>query len=97
MNLEDAGSRARFMIRDRDGKFPCLFDAILADAGIETVLSGVQMPRMNAIMERWVQSALPEAQGTVREGELRCTAILQPTPASRRYTARLTYRHRRAP
>ena len=60
MDLEDAGSRARFMIRDRDGKFPCLFDAILADAGIETVLSGVQMPRMNAIMERWVQTCRRE-------------------------------------
>ena len=56
MDLQDAGSLARFMIRDRDGKFPGLFDAILADAGIETVLSGVQMPRMNAIMERWVQT-----------------------------------------
>jgi putative transposase len=54
MDLEDAGSRARFLIRDRDGKFPALFDAILADAGIETVLSGVRMPRMNAICERWV-------------------------------------------
>ena len=52
MDLEDAGSRARFLIRDRDGKFPGPADAILADAGIETVLSGVQMPRMNAIMER---------------------------------------------
>ena len=60
MDLEDAGSRARFMIRDRDGKFPCPFDAILADAGIETVLSGVQMPRMNAIMERWVQTCRRE-------------------------------------
>jgi putative transposase len=60
MDLEDAGSRARFMIRDRDGKFPCLFDAILADAVIETVLSGVQMPRMNAIMERWVQTCRRE-------------------------------------
>jgi len=54
MDLEDAGSRARFMIRDRDGKFPGLFDAVLKDAGIETVLSGIQMPRMNAVMERWV-------------------------------------------
>src|SRR5207342_2397449 len=60
MDLEDAGSRARFLIRDRDGKFPGLFDAILADAGIETVLSGVQMPRMNAIMERWVQTCRRE-------------------------------------
>jgi len=55
MDLEDAGSRARFLIRDRDGKFLGPFDAILADAGIEVVLSGVQMPRMNSIMERWVQ------------------------------------------
>ena len=60
MDLEDAGSRARFLIRDRDGKFPGLFDAILADAGIEVVLSGVQMPRMNSIMERWVQTCRPE-------------------------------------
>jgi putative transposase len=60
MDLEDAGCRARFLIRDRDGKFPCLFDAILADAGIETVLSGVQMPRMNSIMERWVQTCRRE-------------------------------------
>ena len=54
MNLEDAGSRARFLIRDRDGKFPALFDAVLKDAGIVVVLSGIQMPRMNAVMERWV-------------------------------------------
>jgi hypothetical protein len=46
MDLEDASSRARFLIRDRDGK-------ILNDAGIEVILSGVQMPRMNSIMERW--------------------------------------------
>ena len=54
MDLEDAGSRARFLIRDRDGKFPSLFDAVLEDAGIEAVLSGIRMPRMNAVMERWV-------------------------------------------
>src|SRR5216110_1618837 len=36
MDLEDAGCRARYLIRDRDGKFPALFDTILADAGIET-------------------------------------------------------------
>jgi putative transposase len=60
MDLEDAGCRARFLIRDRDAKFPGLFDAILADAGIETVLSGVRMPRMNSIMERWVQTCRRE-------------------------------------
>jgi transposase InsO family protein len=56
MDLEDTGAKARYMIRDRDAKFPELFDQVLADAGIQVVLSGVQMPRMNSIMERWVQT-----------------------------------------
>jgi transposase InsO family protein len=60
IDLEDAGYRARFLIRDRDGKFPDLFDAILADAGIQVVLSGVQMPRMNSIVERWIQTCRHE-------------------------------------
>ena len=60
MDLEDADSRARFLIRDRDGKFSGLFDDVLKDAGIEIVLSGVQMPRMNAFMERWVQTCRRE-------------------------------------
>jgi transposase InsO family protein len=60
MDLEDTGCRAKFLIRDRDGKFPALFDTILADAGIEVVLSGIRMPRMNAIMERWVQTCRHE-------------------------------------
>jgi hypothetical protein len=60
MDLEDAGCRARFLIRDRDGKFPDLFDTVMADAAIETVLSGVRMPRMNSITERWVQTCRHE-------------------------------------
>ncbi|GAB2722801.1 integrase core domain-containing protein [Kitasatospora kifunensis] len=60
MDLEDAGCRARYLIRDRDGKFPDLFDAILQDAGIEVVLSGIRIPRMNSIMERWVQTCRHE-------------------------------------
>jgi transposase InsO family protein len=60
MDLQDAGCRARFLIRDRDGKYPQLFDAVLRDAGIEVVLSGVRMPRMNSITERWVQTCRRE-------------------------------------
>lgn len=60
MDLDDAGYRARFLIRDRDGKFPHLLDVILANAGIEVILSGVQMPRMNSIIERWVQTCRHE-------------------------------------
>ena len=54
MDLEDAGSRAKFMIRDRDSKFTDAFNAVLNDAGLQVVLSGVRLPRMNSIMERWV-------------------------------------------
>ncbi|WAP55037.1 integrase core domain-containing protein [Streptomyces sp. S465] len=60
MGLEDLGCRARFMIRDRDGKFPELFDAVLKDARIDAVLGGIQMPRMNSITERWIQTCRRE-------------------------------------
>ena len=36
MDLEEAGCRARSLIRDRDGQFPALFDAVLAGAGLQT-------------------------------------------------------------
>ncbi|MFI6817459.1 integrase core domain-containing protein [Nonomuraea sp. NPDC050328] len=60
MDLEDARCRARLLIRDRDGKFPALVNEILADVGIQTVLTGIRMPRMNSIMERWVQTCRRE-------------------------------------
>jgi transposase InsO family protein len=60
MDLEDVDSRARFLIRDRDSKFTQAFDAVLADAGLQVVKSGVRMPRMNSIMERWIQTCRHE-------------------------------------
>jgi putative transposase len=60
MDLDDTGHRARFLIRDRDGKYPQMFDAILAGTGIEVVLTGIRVPRMNAIMERWVRTCRRE-------------------------------------
>jgi putative transposase len=46
MDLEDAGCRTRFLIRDREGQFPA--DEILAEAGNQTVLTGIRMPLMNS-------------------------------------------------
>ncbi|MET7427286.1 integrase [Dactylosporangium sp. NPDC005555] len=60
MDPEDAGRRVRYLIRDRDGKYPALFDAVLAEAAIAVVLSGVRMPRMNAVMERWIRTCRRE-------------------------------------
>ncbi len=42
------------MIRDRGSNYAAVFDAVLADAGIRTVLCNVRTPRMNAIAERWI-------------------------------------------
>jgi hypothetical protein len=38
----------------RGSNFTAAFDAVLADAGIRTVLCNVRTPRMNAIAERWI-------------------------------------------
>ena len=35
---------------------PALIDEILGGAGIATILTDVRVPRLNAIMERWVKS-----------------------------------------
>jgi transposase InsO family protein len=62
MDLEDNGNllQVRFLIRDRDAKYPALIDEILSNAGTTTVLTGVRMPRMNAITERWVKTLRAE-------------------------------------
>ncbi|RSN16161.1 integrase [Nonomuraea sp. WAC 01424] len=60
MDLQEVGSTAKFLIWDRDAKFTAAFDAVLADAGVRIVKSGVRMPRMNSIMERWIQTCRRE-------------------------------------
>jgi transposase len=54
MDLGEQAHRVKFMIRDRGSNFTATFDAVLADAGIRTVLCNVRTPRMNAITERWI-------------------------------------------
>ncbi len=52
MDLGEQTHRVKFMIRDRGSNFTAALDAILADAGIRTVLCSVRTPRRNAITER---------------------------------------------
>jgi transposase len=54
MDLGGQTHRVKFMIRDRGSNFTAAFDAVLADAGIRTILCNVRTPRMNAIAERWI-------------------------------------------
>ncbi|MGO9727424.1 MAG: hypothetical protein ACLPN6_19130 [Streptosporangiaceae bacterium] len=44
MDLGDQAHRAKFMIRDRGSNFTTSFEAVLADAGIGTVLCNVRTP-----------------------------------------------------
>ncbi|MET4646000.1 hypothetical protein ABID95_005757 [Streptomyces atratus] len=47
MVSEDAGCQPQFLMRDRDGKLPELFDAVLSDAGEG---SGSAAPSMSTAM-----------------------------------------------
>jgi hypothetical protein len=60
MDLQDAGSSVQYLIRDRDGKYPALFDAILADVRITVVRSGVQMPLDERDHGSWVRTCRRE-------------------------------------
>jgi transposase InsO family protein len=60
MDLHDAHATATSLIRDRDSKYTAAFDAVLADSGITTITTGIRVPRMNAIMERWIRTCRAE-------------------------------------
>ena len=44
MDIEDAGCHVKYLIRDRDGKYPALFDAILADTGSRSCSAAYKRP-----------------------------------------------------
>ena len=60
MDLEDAETRVKFVIHDRDASFTTTSDAVFQAAGIRVIRSAVQAPRMNSIMERWIGSCRRE-------------------------------------
>jgi transposase InsO family protein len=54
MELDDSDRRVRFLIHDRDAKFPRAFDALLTGEKIKVIHTPVRAPNANAHMERWV-------------------------------------------
>jgi transposase InsO family protein len=52
----------KFLVRDRDTKFPAAFDAVFAAEGIQLLRTPARAPQANAYAERWV--------GTVRRDVL---------------------------
>jgi putative transposase len=58
--LEEAGCRFTYLVRDRDAKFTAAFDAVFASIGIATLPTAPQAPKMNAYAERFVRTVRTE-------------------------------------
>jgi transposase InsO family protein len=56
MELDDAGIRPRFLIRDRDSKFSRDFDEVFRSEGICVIKAPARAPKARAHAERWVGS-----------------------------------------
>jgi putative transposase len=70
MDLDGHSPAVRFVIRDRDAKFCCLFDTVLHAEGMRVIRTPIRAPNANAHAERVIE--------TIRAECLDWTLILGP-------------------
>ena len=70
MQLDDRDRPVRFLIHDRDTKFPPAFDSIFVSEGIGVIRTPFQTPTANAQLERRTPGTLgaPNTHPVQREG-----------------------------
>jgi putative transposase len=87
--LQDGRLSVRFLIRDRDSKYPTAFDTVFRSEGVTIVRTPYRAPNANAIAERWIRS--------VREECLDHQLILNQAHLRRVLTAYVVYYNRTRP